>query len=158
VTFESHKVRRDALNPCFTKKYLAKLEPILHDKTTQLLHCFEKAAATDVPFNLSDAFFAYSNELVSPQASMQQNLNSLLSSFIKTFCFGTDDGLLTNLERANLARDNLAKLLRGIHWTRHLGVILSLVARWVPVLTPDHLLDLSRFKKVCPSEHLRCCD
>ena len=89
---------------------------------------------------------------------MQQNLNSLPSSFIKTFCFGTDDGLLMNLERANIARDNLAKLLRGIHWTRHLGVILSLVAKWVPILTPDHLLDLVCFKKVCPCEDLRCCN
>lgn len=62
VTFESHKVRRDALNPCFTKKYLVKLEPTLQEKTTQLLRCFEKAVDTEGPFNLSDAFFAYSNE------------------------------------------------------------------------------------------------
>jgi cytochrome P450 len=62
VTFESHKVRRDALNPCFTKKYLVRLEPTLQEKTNQLLQCFEKAVTTDGPFNLSDAFFAYSNE------------------------------------------------------------------------------------------------
>lgn len=33
VSFESHKVRRDALNPCFTKKYLVRLEPTLQEKT-----------------------------------------------------------------------------------------------------------------------------
>lgn len=62
VSFESHKVRRDALNPCFTKKYLVRLEPTLQEKTDQLLQSFEKAAMTNGPFNLSDALFAYSNE------------------------------------------------------------------------------------------------
>jgi hypothetical protein len=77
-----------------------------------------------------------------------QILSSLLRSFIKTFCFGSDDGLLLDLDRAGIARDDLAKLLRGIHWTKHFGTLLGLVVRWVPGLTPDHLLDLFRFKKV----------
>lgn len=56
-----------------------------------------------------------------------------------------------DLDRAGIARDNLAKLLRGITWTKHFDTLLGLIARWVPELTPDHLLDLFRFKKVRPS-------
>jgi hypothetical protein len=60
-----------------------------------------------------------------------------------------------DIERAGLARDNLAKLLRGIHWTKHFGTLLNLLSRWVPLSTPDHLLDLLRFKKVYLCKCLR---
>ena len=57
-----HKRRRDALNPYFSQKAVLSLEPLLRQKVETLCEWFEKGVATGKPINLSDAYFAFSNE------------------------------------------------------------------------------------------------
>jgi cytochrome P450 len=62
VDFATHRVRRDALNPYFTRKNVLRLEPLLREKTGFLQECLESALQKDSEVNLSDHFFAFSNE------------------------------------------------------------------------------------------------
>lgn len=60
--FDLHKKRRDALTPFFSKRNVSYLEPLIVEKVSQLCDLIEKHAATSTPVNLSDSFFAFSNE------------------------------------------------------------------------------------------------
>ena len=57
-----HKKRRDALSPFFTKKNVIQLEPVITDKVKQLCREIDSHCSRDTVINLSDAFFAFSNE------------------------------------------------------------------------------------------------
>lgn len=61
-----HKKRREALAPFFSKRNVVLLEPLIRDKVQQLVHLIAKHATENKPVNLSNAFFAFSNELRSP--------------------------------------------------------------------------------------------
>jgi cytochrome P450 len=57
-----HKKRREALNPFFSKRNVLDLEPIIAKKVDQLCTIIGKHSKEKVPINLSDLFFAFSNE------------------------------------------------------------------------------------------------
>ncbi|KAL8747010.1 MAG: hypothetical protein Q9190_001050 [Brigantiaea leucoxantha] len=57
-----HRKRREALNPFFSKKSVQSLEPIITAKAAQLYELFHNHAKTGDPINLSDVYFAFSNE------------------------------------------------------------------------------------------------
>jgi cytochrome P450 len=59
-----HKKRREALTPFFSKRNVLHLEPVILKKVDQLCGLMEKHARERTPINLSDAFFAFSNECV----------------------------------------------------------------------------------------------
>ena len=59
---ETHKVRRDALNPFFVQRRILDLEPLLRAKARLLGAAFKEAKLFGNPINLSDVYFAYSNE------------------------------------------------------------------------------------------------
>lgn len=60
--WDLHKQRRDALNPYFSQKSVLTLEPLLKRKTQELREWFDDAIRLQKPINLSDAFYAFSNE------------------------------------------------------------------------------------------------
>jgi cytochrome P450 len=60
--WDLHKQRRDALNPYFSQKSVLSLEPLLKEKTQELREWFDDAMRLQKPINLSDAFYAFSNE------------------------------------------------------------------------------------------------
>jgi cytochrome P450 len=62
VDFATHKIRRDALNPYFTRKNVFHLEPLLREKARFLQECLHDALKKDGKVNLSDVYFAFSNE------------------------------------------------------------------------------------------------
>jgi hypothetical protein len=57
-----HKTRREALSSFFSKRNVLYLEPLITKKIKQLCQLVEKHAAENTAINLSDAFFAFSNE------------------------------------------------------------------------------------------------
>lgn len=57
-----HKVRRESLTPFFSKKNIQYMEGLITDKVDQLKQLISTHAARDTPVNLSDVFFAFSNE------------------------------------------------------------------------------------------------
>lgn len=62
ASHDVHKKRREALTPFFSKRNVLHLEPLITKKVQQLSQLIAKHAADKTPVNLSDAFFAFSNE------------------------------------------------------------------------------------------------
>jgi hypothetical protein len=60
--YNIHKMRREALSPYFSQKTVMSLEPLLRMKVQLLCDRFNESLAAAVPINLSDAYFALSNE------------------------------------------------------------------------------------------------
>jgi cytochrome P450 len=59
-----HKTRREALTPFFSKRNVLSLEGVITEKVDQLCRLIAKHAEKKTPVNLSDAFYAFSNECV----------------------------------------------------------------------------------------------
>ena len=72
------------------------MEDLITTKRDQLTGFFDRAVGTGQALNLSDAYFAYTNDVV------------------RSFCFGHDNGLLSDLAEANAQRNNLATLLTSV--------------------------------------------
>ena len=60
--YNLHKKRREALNPFFSKRNVLHLEPIIMGKINQLCQLIEDHSRRSTVVNLSDAFFAFTNE------------------------------------------------------------------------------------------------
>jgi cytochrome P450 len=64
ASHDVHKKRREALGPFFSKRNVLYLEPLITEKVEQLCQVVAKHAAEKTPVNLSDVFYAFSNEYV----------------------------------------------------------------------------------------------
>lgn len=62
ASYDVHKRRRQALSPFFSRRNVLYLEPLITQKVEQLCQLVAKHAAEKTPVNLSDIFFAFSNE------------------------------------------------------------------------------------------------
>lgn len=60
--YDLHRKRRAALSPFFGKRNVLHLEPLINAKIEQLCQMIEKHVKEEAPANLSDLFFAFSNE------------------------------------------------------------------------------------------------
>lgn len=120
--FVHHKLRRDALNPYFSLKAIMNLEHLFTAKRDKLVARFEEALESKEPLNISDALFAFSNDVV------------------RVSCFGSDNGLLDDLAKAKAQRENLARLLTGVPLNRHFPWIGRGLAKFLPLLLGDKAL------------------
>lgn len=62
VGHELHRRRREALSPFFSKRNVVSLEPVITEKVQQLCEQITKHVAKKTPFNISNLFFAFTNE------------------------------------------------------------------------------------------------
>lgn len=62
--FNHHKLRREAMNPFFSVKAVLELEPRLTHKVDSMIAILDDAVHSGQPLNLSDVFFAFSNDLL----------------------------------------------------------------------------------------------
>ncbi|CAG8978255.1 hypothetical protein HYALB_00009152 [Hymenoscyphus albidus] len=99
--FDLHKKRRDALTPFLSKRNVTFLEPLITKKVNQLCDVIQKHADTSTPVNLSDVFFAFSNDVV------------------VNFLFAHEVNLLADIELAAKQRRNSNELLLGINMNKH---------------------------------------
>ena len=60
--YHVHKMRREALNPYFSQKTVMSLEMLFREKLQLLCDRFDESFAAGAPINLSDTYFALSNE------------------------------------------------------------------------------------------------
>ena len=97
--FGLHKMSREAMNPFFSPKSVLGPEALMTAKSNQLIAILDEAARSQEPLNLSDIFFALSNDIVRS--------------------FGADNGLLDDLLEANKQRKNSARLLAGVNFNKH---------------------------------------
>ncbi|KAK3617472.1 hypothetical protein LTR22_026726 [Elasticomyces elasticus] len=77
--YSLHRLRPEALNPYFSARAVVDLEPLLTAKAAKLAEVFEAYARSDCPLNISDALFAYLNDI------------------LRSFSFGSDKGLLDDI-------------------------------------------------------------
>lgn len=64
ISHDVHKKRREALGPFFSKRNVLHLELLITEKVEELCQVIKKHALAKTPVNLSDVFFAFSNEYV----------------------------------------------------------------------------------------------
>ncbi|KAF4636899.1 hypothetical protein G7Y89_g1175 [Cudoniella acicularis] len=101
-----HRKRRDALSPFFSKRNVVYLEPLIIKKVEQLCEVISKHAIEETPINLSDLFFAFSNDVVT------------------NFLFAHQANMLADEEKAAEVRQNSSELLLGININKHFA--------WIP--------------------------
>lgn len=86
------------------------------DKLRKILDAAAVANKKDKVVHLSDAFFAYSNDVV------------------RDFCFGSDNNLLEDLPEAKKQRESLARLLTGVPLNKHFPWIGKVIAKGLPMV------------------------
>jgi cytochrome P450 len=62
VAHDLHRRRREALNPFFSQRSIARLVPKLNEKIQQLEDRFSEAAKTNEVLNISDLYFGLASE------------------------------------------------------------------------------------------------
>ena len=132
---EIHKGRRAALTPFFSKPIVAKLEPFVVKKVKQLCKRLEECKMQGAPVNLSDAYFAFSQDV------------------IKQYGFGYNENLLGDPTQAAAARNNLNAFMLNTHFNVHFGwmnlPMLMLPQKAIKTLAPG-LDEFMQFKKARP--------
>lgn len=130
--FGLHQMRRQALNPCFSPKAVLQLEDLIRRKVGRVGQILEEARQDKQPINMSDVSFAFANDMV------------------RSFSFGSDNNLLSDLVEAKKQREDLARLLTGVKFSKHFPWAPKL-ARSLPYglakkTTPPAIVDLLRFR------------
>ncbi|BCR99312.1 cytochrome P450 [Aspergillus luchuensis] len=123
-----HKVRRESLAPFFSKRNILHMEGLISDKVDQLKRLISTHVAEDTPVNLSDAFFAFSNDVVN------------------NFLFAHRTDVLASEPKAAILRHNSKELLMGININKHFPQIpdflVSLPVSISRPMMPPGLVDL----------------
>ncbi|KAL3481678.1 cytochrome P450 [Aspergillus californicus] len=99
--FNLHKIRRESLTPFFSKRNILYLERVIAEKVEQLQVLIASHAADKTPVNLSDAFFAFSNDVVT------------------NFLFAHQANILADEDTAATLRKNSKELMMGINLNKH---------------------------------------
>ncbi|TGO33321.1 hypothetical protein BHYA_0252g00020 [Botrytis hyacinthi] len=116
--YDLHRKRRAALSPFFSKRNVLHLEPLINEKMEQLCQMIEKHVKEETPANLSDLFFAFSNDVVT------------------NFLFAHQVDVLSDEAQAALLRHNSYQLLMGININKHLP--------WIPDFLESLPLSISK--------------
>ncbi|KUJ11582.1 cytochrome P450 [Mollisia scopiformis] len=122
VSHEMHRKRREALSPFFSRRNVLYLEPLITRKVEQLCQVIGKHAVEKIPANLSDLFFAFSNDVVT------------------NFLFAHQSDLLSDEGKVATLRENSNSLLMGININKHFP--------WLPDFLES--LPLSISKSIMP--------
>ncbi|KAK9423441.1 putative cytochrome p450 protein [Seiridium unicorne] len=134
-SLDVHRKRREALSPFFSKRNVLFLEPTITEKVQQLCQLLLKHASEQTPVNLSDVFFAFSNDVVN------------------NFLFSQRTDILSDEQKAATLRHNSYKLMIGIHLNKHFPFIpdfLESLPKSIsrPIMPPGLLDMLDLFDRV----------
>ncbi|KAJ6136314.1 Cytochrome P450 [Penicillium capsulatum] len=135
-----HRLRREALVPFFSKRNVLSLETLIKEKVDQLCEKIAAVARQTTPVNLSDLFFAFSNDVVT------------------NFLFAHRVDMLADQQKAATSRQNSKQLLLGIHLNKHFPWIPSFLEA-LPLaiskpLMPPGLIDMLALFEVVRTEIL----
>jgi cytochrome P450 len=120
--FALHRLRREALSPYFSSKAITEMEPLLAKKALRMGAEMDRHSGQPQPVNLSDLFYAFSNDV------------------LRSFCFGSDNGLLNNLDEAKQQRMDLTMLLRGVPIGTHFKHFIRFVSMVMVILRGQEAL------------------
>ncbi|KAK5130696.1 hypothetical protein LTR08_001726 [Meristemomyces frigidus] len=131
--FNHHKLRREAMNPFFSVKAVLDLEPRLTHKRDKITAILDRAVKSKLPLNLSDVFFAFSNDI------------------LRSYSFGSDNGLLDDLPEAHRQRESLASLLLSVKAVQHFKPVFSVLGAIMPLIAgekaiPEGIRDMVAFR------------
>ncbi|KAG8160990.1 hypothetical protein KVR01_009254 [Diaporthe batatas] len=104
-SLDVHRKRREALSPFFSKRNVVRLETTITKKVQQLCQLLSKHASEQTPVNLSDVFFAFSNDVVN------------------NFLFSQRTDVLADEQKAATLRRNSYELMVGVHLNKHFPFI-----------------------------------
>ncbi|KAI1864039.1 uncharacterized protein JN550_009059 [Neoarthrinium moseri] len=133
IAHELHRKRREALNPFFSPQQISRLDPQLNAKAAQLEALLANAKKDGEVLNLSDIYFAFSNDVV------------------HQYCFGDKLNLLADLQLANIRRTNVAAVLGSVKVMLHFGWIRDVtqaLPRYIGArMTPPGVVDMITFRE-----------
>ncbi|KAK2606832.1 hypothetical protein N8I77_005557 [Diaporthe amygdali] len=129
IAHDSHRKRREALNPFFSHRRISRLNPELTEKVSQMEEIFDRAKAGYEVVNLSDTYYAFCNE----------------------YCFGNSADLLQDLQLASRRRQNIVQILSrtpfNLHFSWVRNILQSLPSSIGAKITPPGVRDIVSFRK-----------
>ncbi|KAJ6036817.1 cytochrome P450 [Penicillium herquei] len=126
--YKLHKIRRNSLAPFFSKRNILTLENLIAKKVDQLCGFIKTHTSTETPVNLSDLFFALSNDVTTNFLSSHQV------------------DVLRDERNAATLRHNSHNLLQCVHLNRHFPWVPDLIESLPEFISkpmvPSGLLDM----------------
>lgn len=104
-----HRMRRSVLNPYFSKRSVAKLEPMIKEKTMALCARFREALSKKMPVNLGYAFGA------------------LTLDVICEYCYGINYDAINKPNFDPTWLDAVTDLSKNGHFLKHFGFMIPLM-------------------------------
>lgn len=128
-----HRMRRSALNPCFSRQSLKKLEPIIRERVSTLLERLATHCA---------------NGDVAPMTGV---FRALTSDIIEQYAFGTSGNRLSQEDYNSSFYEGVMAFFEGLHLSIHVGwlgpLLDSLPVSMIESLVPTMVI-LNQMRKV----------
>ncbi|KXT16299.1 hypothetical protein AC579_485 [Pseudocercospora musae] len=127
-----HKLRREALIPYFSQKFMLTTEKAITEKKARVVRHLDTVLKTQEVLNLSDIYFAFSNDLLG------------------NFSFGSDSSLLDDLSEASRQRVSLMSLLPSVIINKRFAIFAKFESIFSAVfgdkVIPPAVMGLLQFK------------
>jgi len=134
VPHDHHRLRRSVLNPYFSKRSVARLEPVIQSRVDSLCERFRELQKLGAPVNLGDAYSALTMDIITEY------------SFAKSY------GLLAKPEFASEWAKVMMAASESSHLNKQFGwllPIMKLMPTWLVKLVNPPMMSLIYFQAVC---------
>lgn len=138
VSHDLHRVRRNALNPFFSKQAISRMEPLIRDLIEKLCVRFESCRSTGEPVNTLDAYAA------------------LTTDIITTYSFNTSYGCLEDPHWKNEWPQAMVESTMSVHLNKQFKWVfpaMQATPEWIVKIVNPPVMNLINFQKVSP----QCC-
>jgi cytochrome P450 len=133
VSHDLHRLRRNALNPFFSKQAIGRMEPLIRDSIEKLSARFEKLRGTGQPVVTLQAYAA------------------LTTDIITGYCFGTSYGCLDDPNWRWEWPQAMVESTRGCHLNKQFKWVfpaMQATPEWIVKKVNPPVMNLINFQKV----------
>lgn len=133
VPHDLHRLRRNALNPFFSKQAIGRMEPLIRSLIEKLCTRFEQFQQTGEPVKVLDAFAA------------------LTTDVITSYCFGTSYGCLNDPNWKSEWPQAMVESTRSCHINKQfkwLFPAMKATPEWIVQLINPPIMNIINFQKV----------
>lgn len=113
IGHDLHRLRRNAINPFFSKRSIVAMEPLIKEKISLLSHNFHANFANSTPVNLRVAF------------------SSLTLDVISDYCYGKSFGALEDKKIGEMWSNTLTVIMSITTIVMHFPILFEIMA-WLP--------------------------
>ncbi|CAD6444943.1 696affef-5bae-4969-8a8e-53327ef140c5 [Sclerotinia trifoliorum] len=113
IGHDHHRIRRNAVNPFFSKRSIVAMEPLIKSKITLLSNILHSHFVNQTPVNLRVVF------------------SSLTLDVISDYCFGEAFGALTDKNLAEIWSQTLSQIMSITTLVMHLPILPNILS-WLP--------------------------